>query len=127
MVECKKQVDMNDDSQLSINRMMEMAMGFSMASLFHKAMESAYTNKAFQFNNDAINTPAKYLYAIINGQQAGPFSPGELMDQIRSGNVSPETYMWKPGMGEWKMAKDIGDIAPGVNLVPPAMPKNETL
>ena len=116
---------MNDESQLSINRMMEMAMGFSMASLFHKAMETTYANTLPMFNNNEINTPPRYLYAIINGQQAGPFSPGELMEQIRNGNVSPETYMWKPGMRDWKMAKDIDNLAPGIDLLPPSAPKNE--
>lgn len=116
---------MNDDSQLSINRMMEMAMGFSMASLFHKAMETTYANTLPMFNNNEINTPPRYLYAIINGQQVGPFSPGELMEQIRAGNVSSETYMWKPGMQEWKMAKDIDNITPGIDLIPPLAPKNE--
>lgn len=118
---------MEDDSQLSVNRMVEFAMGFSMASLFHKAMESTYTNTAPLLNNNQMNTSAKYIYAIIDGQQQGPFSPGEIMDRIRSGKIVPETYMWKPGMQEWKLAKDITDIAPAIDVLPPEAPKSEGL
>lgn len=118
---------MEDDSQLSVNRMVEFAMGFSMASLFHKAMESTYTNTAPLLDNNQMNAPAKYIYAIIDGQQQGPFSLGEIMDSIRSGKIVPETYMWKPGMQEWKLAKEITDIAPAVDMLPPETPKNEGL
>ncbi len=112
---------MNDDNNLSINNMVEMATGLSMASLFTQAMNSAFTNTVYQ-QNSPLNTPAKYLYAIINGQQAGPFSPGEILVQIQAGNITPETYMWKPGMMEWKFAKDITDIALNINLTPPMNP-----
>ena len=118
---------MEDDSQLSVNRMVEFAMGFSMASLFHKAMETTYANTTPLLNNNQVNTPAKYIYAIIDGQQQGPFSLGEIMDCIRSGKIIPETYIWKPGMQEWKLAKDIEDIAPDVNMVPPQVPKSDGL
>ena len=74
-----------------------------------------------------MNAPAKYIYAIIDGQQQGPFSLGEIMDSIRSGKIVPETYMWKPGMQEWKLAKEITDIAPAVDMLPPETPKNEGL
>lgn len=102
-------------------------MGFSMASLFQKAMENTFMNSMPLINNNQLNTPPKYIYAIIDGQQAGPFSPGEIMEYIRTGKITLETYMWKPGMPGWKLAKDIEDIAPGVNLLPPEIPQNDTL
>lgn len=115
---------MDDKSKLSVDNMVEMAMGLSMASLFSQAMNSAFANST-RIQHDPLNTPAKYLYAIIDGEQKGPYSPGEIMAFIHAGSVTPETYMWKPGMPEWKRAKEITDIAPGIELVPPAAPQND--
>lgn len=112
---------MDDESKLSVDNMVEMAMGLSMASLFNQAMNSAFANSTRQ-QDTPLNTPAKYLYAIIDGKQEGPFSPGEILASVQSGKITPETYMWKPGMPEWKLAKEITDIAPGIDLVPPTAP-----
>lgn len=115
----------NNDDYLSMKNMMEMAMGFSMANLFQKAMENSFENTRLKPENE--KRPPKYIYAIIDGQQAGPFSPGEIMEYIRTGKITLETYMWKPGMPGWKLAKDIEDIAPDINLLPPETPQNDTL
>lgn len=115
---------MDDDSKLSVNKMVEFAMGLSMASLFTKAMETAYNNTRWR-DSDLMQAPAKYVYAIVGGVQKGPFSLGEVMQMIKSGDITPETYMWKPGMPEWKLAKDITDIAPGLEFMPPQSPKTD--
>lgn len=112
-----------NDSKLSVDNMVNFAMGLSMASLFTKAMDAAYANTARSLNNSQMQTPARYVYAIVGGAQKGPFSLGEVMQMIQSGDITPETYMWKPGMSEWKLAKDITDIAPGMELVPPQVPE----
>lgn len=116
-----------DDNKLSVNNMVEMAMGLSMASLFSQAMNSAFSNSTRILTNEQLNTPARYIHAIIDGEQKGPFSLGEIMAMIQSGNIVPETYMWKPGMPEWKPAKEITDITPGLEQIPPAGPQNESL
>lgn len=113
---------MDDQSKLSVDGMIEMAMGLSMASLFSQAMNSAFANSS-RMQQTPLDTPAKYIYAILNGKQAGPYSPGEIMALIRSGDITPETYMWKPGMLEWKLAKDIQDIGPVEDAFPPATPQ----
>lgn len=117
---------MDDESKLSVNNMVEMAMGLSMASLFSQAMNSAFSNSTRILKDDPMYAPARYIHAIVNGEQKGPFSSGEIMSMIQSGTIVPETYMWKPGMPEWKPAKDITDITPGLELIPPAAPQNES-
>lgn len=116
---------MDDDSKLSVNKMVEFAMGLSMASLFNQAMNNTFVNTAKKFNNDQLDIPPRYIYAIIGGAQKGPFSLGEVMAFIKSGDITPESYMWKPGMPEWKLAKDITDIAPGLEFMPPQSPKTD--
>lgn len=114
---------MDDQSKLSVDHMVEMAMGLSMASLFSQALNSAFANSTAQ-QQAPLNTPAKYIYAILDGKQQGPFSPGEIVAFIQSGHLTRETYMWKPGMPEWKLAKDITDIGPVADAFPPATPQN---
>lgn len=113
---------MDDDSKLSMERMMEMAMGLSMASLFQKAMTTAGEN--LQQSLDPANPapPPRYVYAMIAGRQQGPFSLGEVVEHIRAGEITPETYIWKAGMAAWKPACEVKDLEPELGSVPPQMP-----
>ncbi|MDR2472069.1 MAG: DUF4339 domain-containing protein [Tannerella sp.] len=100
------------ENNLSINNMVEMAMGLSMASLFANAMNETSKNMTRAFNNDQFTAPPKYIHAIIDGQQRGPFSLGEIKAMIQSGTITLDSYMWKPGMVDWQVAKEITDIRP---------------
>ncbi len=114
-----------EDGKLSVNNMVEMAMGLSMASLFTQAMNNAAANTNRMINNDRIGVPPRYIHAITDGVKKGPFSVGEIVAMIRSGEVTQDTYLWKPGMLEWKCAKDIDDISLELHDAPPAEPKPE--
>lgn len=114
---------MADDSKLSVGNMVEFAMGLSMASLFANAMGTTFKNTARMMDNDQVGAPPKYIYVIVDGQQKGPLTVGDITEMIRSGEVTPQTYMWKPGMAEWKHAKDITDISPTFDINPPKAPK----
>lgn len=107
------------DGKLSIENMVEFAMGLSMASLFTKAMNNTFDNTQRILNNSQLNNSAKYIYAVIDGAQSGPYSLGEVIDMIKSGSITLETYIWKSGMPEWMRAKDVTDISPNFCLTPP--------
>ena len=92
--------------------MVEMAMGLSMASLFASAMNETSKNMSRAVNNEQLSAPSKYVYAIIDGQQKGPYSLGEIKSLIQSGDITPDSWLWKPGMADWQVAKDITDISP---------------
>lgn len=111
---------MNEDFE----HMVDMAMGLSMASLFNQQLSTSVNNALKPMNNAQAAAPAKYIYAIIGGKQQGPFSLGEIMEMVKNGDIVPESYMWKPGMPEWKQASDISDIAPGLDQIPPVIPQN---
>lgn len=113
---------MGDDSKLSVNNLVEFAMGISMASLFANAMNSAYTNNLRLLNNDQVAAPPKYIHVIVGGKSKGPLSLGEVISLVQSGEINPDTYMWKPGMAEWKPAKEIADIGLSFEATPPQMP-----
>ncbi len=108
---------------LSINNMMETAMAFSMASMFSQSMASVCRANINAIEATYNSQPPKFIYAIINGVQQGPFSMGEILDRIHAGEITPDTYIWKAGMLEWKQAKDVENIMPENRQVPPPMPQ----
>ena len=117
---------MDDDSKLSMERMMETAMGLSMASLFQQAMTTAGKTLQQSLDPAAPAPPPRYIYAMIDGCQQGPFSPGEVVAHIRAGAITPRTYIWKSGMSAWKPACEATDLAPELDALPPQMPQTDT-
>jgi len=116
---------MSDDKKLSVDNMVEMAMGLSVASLFANAMNATFNNTVRMLDNNQVAAPPRYIYAIMGGQQHGPYSLGEVFSMIKSGDITPKTYIWKPGMGDWKVAAEVEDLAPGMETTPPQVPQNE--
>lgn len=45
-------------------------------------------------------------YAVVAGKQIGPVEFEELIKC----DITPETYVWKPGMSEWKPAKMLSEF-----------------
>ncbi|MBO5893868.1 MAG: DUF4339 domain-containing protein [Alistipes sp.] len=112
---------MSDDN-LSMERMMELAMGLSMTSLFQQAMSTAHTTLNNQLNPTHVPEPPRYIYAVIEGRQQGPFSLGEVVEYIRKGVITPQTYIWKQGMQNWLPAEQVGDLTPELSAIPPTLP-----
>lgn len=42
-----------------------------------------------------------------NGQQQGPISDQELVDQFKSGSISATDLVWKEGMPDWKPLREV--------------------
>jgi predicted Zn finger-like uncharacterized protein len=51
-------------------------------------------------------------YAMIAGKQQGPFDIATLQRRVTAGEVTLRTYLWKPGMGDWKRASDVPEVSP---------------
>lgn len=51
------------------------------------------------------------FFLAINGKQAGPFEYGLLRSKVASGELRPETLVWRGGMGNWAAAKDVPEVA----------------
>lgn len=112
-----------DNDDLSINNMLETAMAFSMAPMFTQAMAGVCKANINAIEASYNQGPPRYIYAIINGKQQGPFSMGEILERINAGEITPETYIWKAGLQEWKKAKDVEDIRPNLEQLPPPLPQ----
>ncbi|MEW6434941.1 MAG: GYF domain-containing protein [Myxococcota bacterium] len=59
----------------------------------------------------ALDTAATW-YAMIQGKQTGPLDVRALSEKVTAGEVTLRTYLWKPGMGDWKRASDVPELSP---------------
>lgn len=59
----------------------------------------------------AMDTSAQW-YAMIQGAQVGPLDLRTLQARVNAGEVTLRTYLWKPGMGDWKRASDVPEVSP---------------
>lgn len=69
--------------------------------------------------------PAYPFFLAINGQQAGPFEFGLLRSKVASGDLKPETLVWRAGMANWAPARDVPELSSVLTGggSPPPMPR----
>ena len=63
----------------------------------------------------------------MNGAQAGPFNMQQLAQMAQSGQLTPQTYVWKQGMANWELAGNVAELAalfapPAPGSMPPPPP-----
>jgi uncharacterized protein (TIGR00266 family) len=70
-------------------------------------------------------TDSQQWYLSIGGHQVGPISAQEVISQIHSGSIQPNTYVFTPGMANWIMASQVEFFRPyfGGSSIPVAIPK----
>ena len=111
---------MDDNGFFSINRLIEFGMGMAVAQQMVKTMNETITNMYVPGSMNPMEKPQqKFFYAMIEGNQAGPFSEQELARLIAEKKVVKETYLWMPGLPNWKMAEQIPEVLKLVALTPP--------
>ena len=98
------------------------AMGQQMAGMM---------NTMGQNMQGAMNTPPpipNVQYHISNnGAQAGPFNIQQLAQMAQSGQLTPQTYVWKQGMANWEQAGNVAELSslfapPSPGSMPPPPP-----
>lgn len=72
-------------------------------------------NQMGQQMQGAMNTPppmpeVQYMIAV-NGQQSGPFTMLQLRQLVQTGQLTPQTYVWKQGMAQWELAGNVQELA----------------
>jgi membrane protease subunit (stomatin/prohibitin family) len=65
---------------------------------------------------------ARRWYIAVNGEQQGPYGPGELAQQVTGGAVTAATLVWSDGMSSWTAAADVPDVAALLRATPPPLP-----
>lgn len=51
-------------------------------------------------------------YYVGQFGQLGPLSLQQVRDLLDGGVITAETYVWRPGMSDWKEAREVPDLAP---------------
>ena len=116
---------MNDDSFFSINRLVEFGMGMAVAQQMVNTMNKTMISMHVPGSMNLMQTAApQFYYAIIEGNQAGPFSEQELSRLIAEKKIVKETFIWKPGLPKWERAEKIPEILKLVALAPPPFKQN---
>lgn len=60
-------------------------------------------------SQDSGADPAWYI--VVDGEQKGPLRPIELSQLFAKGAVGLDSYVWKEGFDDWKVAADVADLA----------------
>ena len=49
-------------------------------------------------------------FLVINGEEKGPLAEPAVLQMLRHGEISGETYVWSHGMDDWLRAKKVGNF-----------------
>jgi predicted Zn finger-like uncharacterized protein len=49
-------------------------------------------------------------HIVVDGEQAGPYTPAQLADMLTSGSVDWEAYVWSEGFDNWLPMRDVPDL-----------------
>lgn len=70
--------------------------------------------------------PTSAYHLAVNGVATGPFSLAELGMMVQAGALVQDSLVWKPGMGDWRHASDVEELAAvlgmGGGTTPPSVP-----
>ncbi len=65
---------------------------------------------------------AAAFHVAVGGQQAGPYDAGTLSTMIANGSLTRDSLVWKTGMPNWIVAKDVPEVASLFAATPPPLP-----
>lgn len=110
-----------DPGSMMASMAMGGAVGTGMAGMMGNMMSGM--NEQHQQPPSAPQT--SYMVSV-NGQQAGPYNLIQLKEFASQGEFNPQTYVWKQGMNDWKLAgeiQELNQIFVSQNNTPPPPPK----
>lgn len=109
-----------------------MMTGMMMGGAMGQQMAGMMQNMGQQMQG-TMNTPPPIpnvqYHISVNGSQAGPFNMQQLAQMAQSGQLTPQTYVWKQGMVNWELAGNVAELAglfvpPVPGSMPPPPPQN---
>lgn len=114
---------------------MGIGMGFGMGAGIGAAFNSQISNMANNVMGASSPTPPSTpppppgaaptvsFHISINGQQYGPYDMNMLSQMVANRQLTPNTYVWRPGMAQWLQAAQCPELAPLFSSpVPPPPP-----
>jgi len=101
---------------------MGMGMGFAMANQMANAMNTNQNNQQQNQQTHPPVPPQLQFFAVINGQQAGPFDLNALKQMIAQNQITKQTLVWRQGMANWEAADKVVELQTLFGAVPPPIP-----
>lgn len=97
-----------------------MGMGFAMANQMAQAMNN-------QQQQPSPTTPPPMppqiqFFAVINGQQSGPYDMNLIKQMILQNQITKDTLVWRQGMANWDTAGNVVELQSIFGSVPPPIP-----
>jgi hypothetical protein len=113
-----------EDNFFAIDKLVEFGLSMAVAQQMVKTMNHTMDHMHVSGHHNTHLAPMQALYyAVIDNQQAGPFSEHEISRLITSKEITKESFIWKPGLSNWVHAEQIPEILKLVILCPPTLPK----
>jgi membrane protease subunit (stomatin/prohibitin family) len=100
---------------------MGMGMGFAMANQMANAMNPQNQQQQNQQTPPPV-PPTLQFFAVVNGQQSGPYDMNTLKQMISQNQLSKETLVWRQGMANWDAAGKVTELQSLFGAVPPPIP-----
>ncbi|MDD3740650.1 MAG: SPFH domain-containing protein [Bacteroidales bacterium] len=100
---------------------MGMGMGFAMAGSMMNAMNQGMNPNQQQQGPPPMPQAAAF-FAVVNGQQSGPFDVNGLRQMVTAGSLTKETLVWKQGMPSWMAAGQVQELFSIFGATPPPVP-----
>lgn len=115
---------MNNNDFYSMDKLVEFGMGIAVAGQMAQSMNQSLRAMDLPGAGKVMpSTQPPVYYAVIDGRAAGPYSLTELSRLITERKIVKETYIWKPGMPQWELAENVGEVLRLVALTPPPIPQ----
>lgn len=125
-------IDLNKLTQIKAAKAMQSAaennmsgaglgMGFAMTNL----MGQIFTGAHQQNQSTPVPPPlpaTSAFYAVINGQQAGPYDMNALKQMVAQQQITAGTLIWYTGMANWVPADQAPELKSVFGSVPPPVP-----
>lgn len=107
-----------------MDKLVEFGMSVAVAGQMMSAMNQSLNQMQIPGAGKAMPaSPDNIYFAVIDGNQSGPYSLAELSRLISEKKIVKETYIWKPGMSQWELAENVGEVLRLVAITPPPVPK----
>ncbi|MEY4582812.1 MAG: hypothetical protein RL701_7515 [Pseudomonadota bacterium] len=66
--------------------------------------------------HDEADAPVDAIWhVVINGEQAGPYSPAQLGELIHAGQLDWEAYVWCEGFENWQPMRDVAQLVAAIS------------
>ncbi|MBQ8638353.1 MAG: DUF4339 domain-containing protein [Lachnospiraceae bacterium] len=110
----------------SMDKLVEFGMSMAIANQMATSMNQSLNQMQVPGAGKAMPQKSEDIYfAVIDGQQKGPYSLTELSRLIAEKKIVKETYIWKPGMSQWELAENVNEVLRLVAITPPPIPESD--